>query len=285
MTSLRIIKVCVALMIVSAVGLLAARAPVQKTPIPWKFGGYEKIDELHLKYWSPSKDAFEDWTSFTRDAFPTEISEVWYSRKAQSFRVDKYVEKEHAVKCNTFKGKEWEIITEGGKEYVLSERLIQRGAKRILHYLQNISSGGGKELCEYKVSESQREAPASSTVPLRQLTLSPYMPDEDSREMIEASLELDEAMDPQKYKATVQELKKTYEKAGRKTAKWELRHSIIRFAAHGYVFVDLEWGMALEGYITKIQSGGQSQDLASPVCIYKVMSLETKLTDPGVFGD
>ena len=285
MTSLRIIKVCVALTAVSSIGLLAARSPVQKTPIPWKFGGYEKIDELHLKYWSPTKDAFEDWENFTKDGFPTEISEVWYSKKAQSFRVDKYIEKEHAVKCNTFKGKEWEIITEGGKEYVLKERLIQVGPKRIFHYLENILSGGGKELCEYKVSESQREAPASVTAPLRQLTLSPYMPDEDSMEMIVAGLELDEAMDPQKHKATVQELKKTYEKVGRKTAKWETRHSIIRFAAHGYVFIDLEWGMALEGTITKIQSGGQSQDLASPVCIYKVLSLETRIVDPGVFGN
>ncbi|MGB7297186.1 MAG: hypothetical protein WBC70_16515 [Candidatus Aminicenantales bacterium] len=285
MIALRIIKAFVALMAVSAIGLLAARAPVQKTPIPWKFAGYEKIDELHLKYWSPSKDAFEDWENFTKDGFPTEISEVWFSKKAQSFRVDKYVEKEHAVKCNAFKGKEWEIITEGGKEYVLKERLIQVGAKRTFHYLENILSGGGKELCEYKVSESQREAPASVTVPLRQLTLSPYMPDEDGRELIVAGLELDEALDPQKYKATVQELKKTHEKAGRKTAKWEIRHSIIRFAAQGYVFVDLEWGMALEGYIAEIQSGSQIQTLANPVCIYRVLSLETKIADPGVFGE
>jgi hypothetical protein len=285
MNDLRFIKACVALMAVAAVGLFAARSPVQKTPIPWKFAGYEKIDELHLKYWSPSRDGFEDEASFATGSFQTEISEVWYSKKAQSFRVDKYVEKEHAVKCNTFKGKEWEIITEGGKEYVLKERLIQIGAKRTFHYLENILSGGGKELCEYKVSESQREAPASVAVPLRQLTLSPYMTDEDSREIIVAGLELDEAMDPQKYKAVVQELKRTYEKAGRKTAKWETRHSIIRFAAQGHVFVDLEWGMALEGYITKIQSGGRSQDLASPVCIYKVLSVETKIADPGVFGN
>ncbi|MFZ2053472.1 MAG: hypothetical protein WAU81_04670 [Candidatus Aminicenantales bacterium] len=285
MTSLRITKICLALMIVPAVGLLAARGPSQETPIPWKFAGYEKIDELHLRYWSPSKDAFEDWKNFTKGSFPTEISEVWYSQKAQSFRVDKYVEKEAAVKCNKFKGKEWEIITEGGKEYVLNERLIQIGAKRTFCYLQNISSGGGTELCEYKVAESQRQAPASVTVPLRQLTLSPYMPDEDSREIIVAGLDLDKAMDPQKYKATVQELKKTYEKAGRKTVKWEIRHSIIRFAAEGFVFVDLEWGMALEGYITRIQSGGESQDLASPVCIYKVLTLETKIAGPSVFAE
>jgi uncharacterized protein YkuJ len=42
---------------------------------------------------SLSKDAFEDEKNFAKASFPTEISEVWYSKKAQSFRIDKYVEK------------------------------------------------------------------------------------------------------------------------------------------------------------------------------------------------
>jgi beta-galactosidase GanA len=115
------------------------------------------------------------------------------------------------------------------------------------------------------------------------LTLSPYLADPEYEEIAVSSLELDEAMDPQKYKATMAELKKTYDKAGRKTAKHETSHGIIRFRAQGYVFVDLEWGMGLEGYITKIQGSGQPLNFSEPVCIYKVLSLETKISDPKVF--
>lgn len=279
MTLSRIIKVCLALVIVPALGLFAARGPAEDNPIPWKFGGYEKIDELHLKYWSPSKDAFEDEKNFAKASFPTEISEVWYSKKAQSFRIDKYVEKS-SVKCNKFKGKEWEVITENGKEYVLNERRVQIGTKRTMHYLQNILSGGGTELCEYKIAEGPSQAPASVADVLSQLTLRPFIPNADSQEMIVSGLDLDKVMDPPKYKATIQELKKTHDKAGRKTVKWETNHGIIRFRAQGFVFVDLEWGMGLEGYVTKIQSGAQSQDFANPICIYKVLCLETKIADP-----
>jgi hypothetical protein len=279
----RVCKISLAFAAVLAFGFLLARGAAEESPIPWKFGGYDNIEELHLKYWSPSKDAFEDEENFAKGSFPTEISEVWYSKKAQSFRVDKYVEKA-TVRCNKFKGKEWETTSEAGKDYVLKERIIQSGGKRIFSYLENIMSGGGTELCEYKVSESARQAPSSVVEPLRQLTLSPFMPDEDSREMIVAGLDLDKVMDPQKYKATVQELKKIVEKAGRKTVKWNTNHGIIKFMAVGFVYVDLEWGMALEGYLTKIQSGAQPLNLSTPLCIYKVLSVETKIADPAVFS-
>jgi hypothetical protein len=54
--------------------------------------------------------------------------------------------------------------------------------------------------------------------------------------------------------------------------------------AVGFVYVDLDWGMALEGYLTKIQTGSQPQNLANPLCIYKVLSVETKIADSSVFS-
>lgn len=275
-------KNSLAFLVVLAFGFLLARGAAEESPIPWKFGGYEKIEELHLKYWSPSRDAFEDEENFAKGSFPTEISEVWYSKKAQSFRIDKYVEKS-TVNCNKFKGKEWEVIIESGKEYVLNERRVQIGTKRTTHYLENILSGGGTELCEYKVAEGPSQAPNSVADALHQLTLSPFMPDDNSREMIVAGLDLDKVMNPEKYKATVQELKKTVEKVGRNTVKWNTYHGIIRFRAEGFVYVDLNWGMALEGHVTKIQSGAQTLNLSTPLCIYKVLSVETKISDPSVF--
>ena len=283
MISGRLKKFGLILMVVSILGLYPAAASAQKSPIPWKFGGYEKIDTHHLRYRSAAKDAFEDGKNFAKPNFPTEISEIWFSKGAQSLRVDKYVEKS-TVKCNKFKGKEWETITENGIEYVLNERIIQTGATRTLWYLSNIASGGGTELCEYKRFEGPKPAVESVRNALNILTMSPYLADPEYEEMAVSSLELDEVMNPAKYKATLQELKKTYDKAGRKTAKFETGHGIFRFRAQGHAFVDLEWGLGLEGYLTKIQSSDEPAiDLATPVCIYTVLSLETKVADPAVF--
>lgn len=283
MSAARFGKIALFILSVLAFGLFLARGAAEDNPIPWKFGGYEQIDELHLKYWSASSEALEDPQNFTKESFPTEISEIWFSKSNQRLRVDKFVEKD-IIKCTKFKGKEWETIAENGKEYVLKERIIQSGTKRTMHYLENIQSGGGTELCEYKVSESPGRGLASVKNALLALTLSPYLSDPENKELILSGLEMDKLMDPQQYKATLNDLKKTQEKAGRKTVKWNTAHGIVRFMAQGFVFVDLEWGMGLEGYVTKIQSGaGQSLTFAKPVCIYKVLSIETKITDPEIF--
>ncbi len=271
------------LMAVSLMGAYLAATPAQDNPFPWKFGGYDKIGALHLRYWSAAKDAFEKAGNFAKPDFPTEISEIWFSKSAQSMRVDKYVEKS-AVKCNKFKGKEWETILENGIDYVLMERIIQVGGARSTWRLENIMSGGGTELCEYKTSQGPRQAVESFKDALSSLTISPYFADPEYQEMLVAELDLDKLMDPAKYKATAQEFKKTYDKAGRKTAKYETGHGIIRFRAQGHAFVDLEWGMGLEGYLTKIQSPDEPElKLPTPVCIYKVLSVETKIDDPKVF--
>jgi len=284
MISGRLKKLGLILMVVSFSGLyLAAAASAQDNPYPWKFGGYENIDALHFRYWSAAHEAFEDGKNFAKPDFPTEISEVWFSKSAQSMRVDRYVEK-GTTKCNKFKGKEWETTTENGKEYVLLERIIQAGTTRSTWRLANISSGGDTELCEYQTSKGTRNALESVKDALDPLTVIPYSADPDDLELLLGELELDKLMDAAKYKATVQELKKTYDKAGRKTAKFETGHGIVRFRAQGHAFVDLEWGLGLEGYLTKIQSPDEPAiDLSTPVCIYKVLSLETKVADPTVF--
>ena len=284
MISSRIRKVVFAVTVLSLGSLLlATSAPAQENPYPWKFGGYEKIDAIHFRYWSAAKDAFEDGKNFAKPNFPTEISEVWFNKSAQSMRVDKYVEKS-AVKCNKFKGKEWETIVENGIAYVLQERIIQVGTSRATWHLANISSGGGTELCEYQTSKGPRKALESIKDALSPLTVIPYTADPDDLELLLGTLDMDKLMDPAKYKTLVQELKKTYDKAGRKTAKYETGHGIARFRAQGHAFVDLEWGLGLEGYLTKIQGpDGPAIDLATPVCIYKVLSLETGISDPKVF--
>jgi hypothetical protein len=115
--------------------------------------------------------------------------------------------------------------------------------------------------------------------------LSPWLSDADSKELLLSGLEMDKLMDAKKYKETLKDLKTTVEKAGRKTVKWNTAHGIVKFMAEGFVYVDLDWGMALEGYVTKIQTGvAQPLNFSTPVCIYKVLSVETKIADPAVFN-
>jgi len=191
-----------------------------------------------------------------------------------------------SIKCNQFKGKEWKQISQDGKTYVLKDRIIQSGPKRVALSLQNISSGGRKELCEYKRSEMTRRESKSIKEALRLLALTPYLADPQFKEMALSTLELEEAMNPDQYKKTVAELKKRQEIQGRKTAKWNTNHGLIKFIAKGYTFVDLEWGMGLEGYLTGGQVQGQPAVVfQNPVCIYKVLSLETKIPDSKVFGN
>jgi hypothetical protein len=267
-------------------GLLAIAAFAGENPIPWKVGGYESISEVHMKFLSASRDAFESLKNFMTGKHETEICEIWYRKHPKRFRVDDYVEA-GTLRCNKFKGKEWEKIAENGKTYVLKSRTIQIGDKRISYNLENISSGGGTELCEYKRFEAVRSGPASIKDVLPLMPLTPYVADPDAAEMIGATLDMDKVMNPDKYKKTMAELKKRHDVAGRTTAKWNTNHGLIRFAAQGPVSIDLEWGIALEGYLTEGREGWGSKPviLEKPELLYKVLSIETKISDPTVFGE
>ncbi len=265
-------------------GLLASTGFPEEKLIPWNLGGYQKVSEFYLKYWSLSSDTLQDFQNIQEGKLKPDLSELWFSQNPPKLRIDKYIE-EDSIKCTQFKGREWEKITHEGKTYILKERIIQTDSKRIDYSLENISSGGGVELCEYKKYETTKNVPASLKDALYLLTVIPYILEPDLEEMTVASLEMDEFLNPEKYKKTINELKKRYEKLGRQTAKWETGHGILRFPAQGFAFMDLEWGIALEGYLTGQRGGGglQTVTLENPVCVYKALSIETKISDPNVF--
>jgi hypothetical protein len=49
--------------------------------------------------------------------------------------------------------------------------------------------------------------------------------------------------------------------------------------------VDLQWGIALEGHLTETQQTGQKAiKIENPVCIYRVISLDTKTPDAALFS-
>ncbi len=262
-------------------GILLAVGLADEKSLPWKFGGYQNVSELHLKYWNLSGETIRDFQNLQKGSFSPEICELWYSQNPPKLRLDKYIE-EGLIECTQFKGREWEKITHEGKTYILKERVIQHSSKRTTYYLENISSGGGVELCEYKKDETTKNPPASVRDGLLLLTIVPYLAEPENEELAVSSLEMDELFNPDKYKKAVSELKKRYEKAGRQTARWETGHGLIHFAAEGFAFIDLEWGIGLEGFVTGQRGGGgiQTVTLKEPVCIYKVLELETKISDP-----
>ncbi|MBN1627792.1 MAG: hypothetical protein JW944_14835 [Deltaproteobacteria bacterium] len=253
--------------------------------IPWTFGGYESIEDMHLVYWSASKDTIGNLDSITAPGFQTELNELWYSKTAQSFRVDKY-EEMGELNCNEFKGQKWEIREQDGRSYFLKERVIQRGTSRTVYWLENIlQSTDGREVCEYKESTGTKTAVTSVNNALPLLTFRPYTATPESEEMALMNIEMDEMMNPEAYNQTVKELKKTYDKVGRKTAKWSTNHGTVSYLSKGFVYVDLQWGIALEGYLTETQqTGQQAVKIDNPICIYRVISLDTKKLDAGVFS-
>jgi len=266
------------------IGLFVLTGFTQEKKIPWTFGGYEKVSEFHLKYWSVAKETFEDFQNFKEGNIKSELSELWFSQNPPRIRIDKYLE-EGFIQCNQFKGREWEKTEHDGKTYVLKERIIQTNSQRTTYYIQNISSGGGVELCEYKKEETTANRPSSLRDALYLLTTIPYITEPENEEMLVSSFEMDELFNPEKYKKTVAEIKKRYEIIGRQTAKWETGHGLVLIPALGFAYMDLEWGFALEGYLTGQRGGGVSQPvtLEKPVCIYKALAVATQISNAEVF--
>ena len=160
-----------------------------------------------------------DFQNIKDGKLKADLSELWFTQNPPRLRIDEYIE-EGSILCTEFKGREWEKIIHEGKTYILKERVIQTNSKRIAFSLENISSGGGVELCEYKIYETTKNIPTSLKDALYLLTVIPYLVEPESQEMVVSSLEMDELFDPDKYKKTLSELKKRYEIVGRETAKW-----------------------------------------------------------------
>jgi hypothetical protein len=252
--------------------------------IPWKFGGYEDIDQLYIKYWTVNEDSFDDIQNFVKKNLDSEIFEIWFTKNPPRFRVDRYI-KEGVIRCNQFKGKEWEKRDYEGETFILKERIIQVNNKRVTYTLANISSGAGVELCEYKKYESDSPNPAALKDALSLMTVIPMIASPDDEEMVVSGMEMDKALNPDKYKAFLEDLKKTNEVAGRKTAKWSTSHGFVKIMDQGFAYMDLEWGVSLEGYITEGRSGwGPPVKFDSPVCVYRALTVNTENVDEDIFN-
>jgi hypothetical protein len=252
--------------------------------IPWKFGGYEDIDQLYIKYWTVNEDSFDDIQNFVKKNLDSEIFEIWFTKNPPRFRVDRYI-KEGVIRCNQFKGKEWEKRDYEGETFILKERIIQVNNKRVTYTLTNISSGAGVELCEYKKYESDSPNPAALKDALSLMTVIPMIASPDDEEMVVSGIEMDKALNPDKYKAFLEDLKKTNEVAGRKTAKWSTSHGFVKIMDQGFAYMDLEWGVSLEGYITEGRSGwGPPVKFDSPVCVYRALTVNTENVDEDIFN-
>ena len=61
---------------------------------------------------------------------------------------------------------------------------------------------------------------------------------------------------------------------------------MIKFPAEGYEYVDIDIGIGLEGWLTghKRIYNQLAVTLKEPICIYKIVTLKTKIPDKNVFG-
>jgi hypothetical protein len=86
-------------------------------------------------------------------------------------------------------------------------------------------------------------------------------------------------------KAFLEELKKTNEVAGRKTAKWSTSHGFVKIMDQGFAYMDMEWGIGLEGYITEGRSGwGPPVEFDGPVCVYKALTVSKEKLGEDIFN-
>ena len=276
-------------MVFLASAFLASSSVAAENPFPWKYGGYQNVNELYLKYRSVNREALQDFQNFVKGDLKSTITELWFSKDPASLRIDKYVEFS-SMKCDRFKGKEWEKITFDGKTYILAERLIQTGTTGVFYRLDNIETiyvEGGKasDTCEYKKETLTKQTPSLEGT-LMQLTIIPYIAEPESKEIDISMIEYDKALDPKKYEETMEAWKKQHEKAGRKTAKRDTSFGLIHFPAEGYEYIDVDMGIGLEGWLTgkKGMYRQPAVTLKKPVCIYKVVTLKTKISEGNVFG-
>ena len=272
-----------------ALAFLASSSIAAENPFPWKYGGYQNVNELYLKYWSVDREALQDFQNFVKDELKSTIIELWFSKNPARLRVDKYVESS-SIKCDQFKGKAWEKITFDGKIYVLAERLVQIDTRSVFHRLANIETthvDGERttDICEYKKETGTKRTPSLKDA-LIQLTVVPYIAEPKTEEMDISLIEYDKALNPQKYKETMEILKKRYEKAGRKTAQRYSSFGWINFTAEGFEYIDIDMGIGLESWLTgrKRIYVQPAATLKEPVCVYKIVTLKTKISDENVFG-
>ncbi len=62
------------------IGLLVLLGFTQESKIPWAVDGYQKVSEFHLKYWSLTKETFEDFQNIKEGNTKSELSELWFSQ-------------------------------------------------------------------------------------------------------------------------------------------------------------------------------------------------------------
>lgn len=246
-------------------------ASEKKIELPWKFGGYTEVEELHLQYHYVFGEAIEkvlsgemSWEDSIKDN--TGIVEVWFKSDGSHLRLDRYIEKLGVI-CESYEGAPPETISHNGKTYSLYERVIQEGRQRT-HYgfsyraqtgydeetQQAIGEGCHYETSTFQASKKPDPQSAITSMMAGHTSLAGFSfyssNSSDARELLASGLELDKFMDPSGYERTVEGWKIKEKIAGRDAVKHNISPISARFGlAKGFQFIDTELGIGLAGYL------------------------------------
>lgn len=282
-------------------GISVAQAETSETEIelPWNFGGYTKLDEFHLRYYYVHGEAIErvltgemSWEESIKDN--TGIVEVWFKSRGSLFRLDRYIEKLGVI-CESYEGAPPDTTSYNGKTYSLFERRIQKGLQKT-HYgfAYRVQTGYDEQTkqaigegCHYEKSASKaaKERDQKSALPLGALYSSSGSED---KELEISGLELDELMNPVRYKKIVEAWKVKQTIAGRTAIKHYWSPAPARFVliTEGFQFIDADLGIGLAGYLEGCRQhvGYKEIRFEEPKLVFKALLVETTVSSDAFEG-
>lgn len=270
---------------------------------PWVYRGYEKLNELHFRYYYVFGYAIESvltgeksWDDSIKDN--TAIVEVWFRKDKNMFRLDRYIEN-LGVECNSYEGEPPATIPYNGKTYSLYDRIIQKGLSTT-RYTFNYKTqteysdkGQVSIVCgyydkydseAYKEPDPEFVIDSMTTGHESRSGFSIYAPmSTDSKELETSAFGLIKLMDSTKYNKILEGWKVKETIAGR-TAVKNYNSPPSFWGAEGYQFIDTELGIGLAGYLEGCRASDTYKEtkFEEPKRVYEALVVETTVS-PDVF--
>ncbi len=281
--------------------------PGTEAKSPWNDYGYKKLTQFHLRYYYIFEEAIEkvlkgelNWEEAIRDN--SGIVEVWFKSDGGLYRLDRYIEKLDA-KCKSYEGKPPDTLLYNDETYSLYERVFQKENQFVSYTFRSgtqidyddKTKQAIAQSCRYEKFTSDNEEPMKQGSAISRMmwghtsgtAFGFYFKQEVGDEDIDMGLDDLGALmledmkltDPAKYKQIIEGWKTEKDIAGRKTVKDFSSPLPFKggIGIEGYQFIDLEFGMGLEGYLTGCHKSWMYEEtkFKEPKLVYKTLLIET----------
>ena len=270
--------------------------------LPWVFGGYGKLGQLHLRYYYVFKEPVKKvlrgemtWEDSLKDN--TGIVDVWFKSDGSLFRLDRYLENLEGISDSS--GTTPETVSYDGKTYSLYERIIQKGlqktistfaSKPISRYDREKNKTVTTKAGDYQKSTSQAfrkydpklavTSMISGHVTEARFGFGFYFPCNPNLKEVETSgLELMKMMKPARYKKLMEGWKVEEKIAGRISVKHY--DSPPFHNTEGFQFIDKELGIGLAGYLEGCRQVERFKKtkFEKPKLVFKALVVETTVSN------